>query len=138
MTESIRKLEYYAALVSDQPGKGAQLLETLADNGVNLYAFTGFPRGGAEAQLDFVPEDPDAFKRAAQQANIALSAPKAVFLIQGDDAKGAVARVAKRLADAHVNITAIDAVASGDGRYGAILWVSPEDVDQAASTLQAG
>jgi hypothetical protein len=36
-----------------------------------------------------------------------------------------------------VNITALDAVAAGEGRYGAILWVKPTDVRKAAKVLGA-
>jgi hypothetical protein len=42
-----------------------------------------------------------------------------------------------KLADAGVNITALDAVAAGEGRYGAILWVKPAEVRKAAKALGA-
>jgi hypothetical protein len=42
-----------------------------------------------------------------------------------------------KLADAGINITAIDAVAAGGGRYGAILWVKPAEVRKAAKALGA-
>ena len=41
------------------------------------------------------------------------------------------------LADVGINVTAIDAVGAGAGRYGAILWVKPRDVNKAAKTLGA-
>ena len=137
MTESVRRLDYFAVNVAHQPGEGARLLEALADLGVNFHAFTGFPGDGDHAQLDFVPEDSEAFLEAARQADLEPRGPTSVFLIQGEDRKGAVARVVKRLADQRINITAIDAVASGEGRYGAILWVKPEDVERAAKALKA-
>jgi hypothetical protein len=42
-----------------------------------------------------------------------------------------------KLADAKINVTAIDAVSAGGGRYGAILWVKPKDVVKAAQALGA-
>jgi hypothetical protein len=43
----------------------------------------------------------------------------------------------RALAEGGVNVTAVDAVAAGAGRYGAILWVKPEDVKKAARLLRA-
>jgi predicted amino acid-binding ACT domain protein len=58
-------------------------------------------------------------------------------LVQGGDRKGAVAILLKKLADNKINVTAVDAVSAGAGRYAAILWVKPEDVNKAAKALGA-
>ena len=42
-----------------------------------------------------------------------------------------------RLADARINVTAVDAVTAGAGRYGVILWVKPRDYARAARALRA-
>lgn len=135
MADEIRKVDYYKAQVADKAGEGARVLAILADAGVNLLAFTGFPRG-RKAQVDFVPEDAAAFKAAARKARLAVTR-KTAFLVQGDDRPGAVADLASRLAAAGVNITAMDAVAAGGGRFGAILWVRAADVKKAAKALGA-
>ena len=137
MAETIRKMDYFAVSVANRRGEGARVLEALAAEGVNLVAFTGFPSGSGKAQLDFVPQDRAAFERAAQRIKLKLKQPKTVFVIQGDDRAGAMASVTKRLADAKISITAIDAVAGGDGRFSALLWVKPKDVDKAARALGA-
>lgn len=137
MAESIRRMDYFAVNVANKRGEGARLLQTLADEGVNLIAFTGFPGGDGKAQLDFVPENGAAFRAAAERMKLRPRAPKTVFIIQGDDRPGAIAGLLKRLADAKINVTAVDAVAAGGGRYSAMLWVKPKDVDQAAATLGA-
>ena len=54
--ETIRKVDYFAVDVANKPGEGARLLGALRDAGVNLLAFTGFPKG-RRAQIDFLPED---------------------------------------------------------------------------------
>jgi hypothetical protein len=135
MAEVIRKVDYYKTEVPDKAGAGAGVLAALSGDGVNLLFFTGFPRG-RKAQLDFVPKDPAAFRKAARKAGIAFT-KKTAFLVQGQDRKGAVARIASTLADAGVNITALDAVAAGAGRYGAIVWVKAADVRKAAKALGA-
>lgn len=137
MAESIRKADYFAVNVPNKRGEAARLLAAFAGAGVNLLAFTGFPGGSGKAQLDFVPESSDAFRAAAERAKLKLKAPKTVFLIQGDDRQGAIASILQRLADAKLNVTAIDAASAGNGRFGAILWVKPKDVDKAAQVLGA-
>lgn len=132
--ETIRKVDYFVTEVANKPGEAARVLDSV--RGVNLLAFTGFP-SGRRAQVDFIPEDAAAFKDAAKRAKLKVKAKKGGFLVQGDDQPGAVARVMRRLADAKVNVTAIDAVTAGNGRFGAILWVKSKDVKKAAKVLQA-
>src|SRR6266581_3547705 len=38
---------------------------------------------------------------------------------------------------AKINVTGCDAVAGGEGRYGALLWVKPQEVQKAAKVLGA-
>ena len=134
MGDSISLVDYFYVESPDQPGEAARLLEHLRKTGVNLLAFSGFPRGN-KSPLDFVPADSAAFRAAAKAAKWKLNGPKKGFLIQGDDRVGAVAEMLRKLADAKVNITATDAVCAGAGRYGVILWVKPRDVKRAARAL---
>ena len=136
MAETVRKVDYFKATVSNRTGEGAKALEALKKAGVNLLAFSGFPRGG-KAQLDFVARNGASFRRAAKKSGIVVSEKKSCFLIQGKDRAGAVAALAGKLAAAGVGIVALDAVAAGGGRYGAILWVAPKDVAKAAKALGA-
>lgn len=137
MTAIIKLVEYYYTLVPDRPGAGATVLSALKAEGVNLLAYTGFPTGTRRAQLDFVPNDKRAFLAAAQKAAIKLVGPKVAFLVQGDDRIGAVAEILAKLAEARINVIAMDAVAAGRGRFGAILWVKPRMVKRAAQVLGA-
>jgi hypothetical protein len=136
MADIVRKVAYFAMDVPNKPGEGARMLGALADAGVNLLAFSGFP-SGRKAQLDFVPEDAAVFKKAVNAAKLKTRPQKFGFLVQGDDRKGAVADLLKTLAEKKINVTAIDAVSAGTGRYAAILWVEPKDVNKAAKTLGA-
>jgi len=135
MADSIRKVDYYKAQVQNKAGEGARILSALRSDGINLLFFTGFPRGRT-SQLDFVPENGPAFLKAAKKAGLAVT-KKTAFLVQGEDRTGVIAGIVSKLADAGVNITALDAVAAGGGRYGAILWVKPAAVRKAAKALGA-
>ncbi len=138
MAEEIRKLEYYYVSVPDKPGEAARILGALRDGGVNLLAFSGFPEGARKSQLDFVPEDPKLFAQVARRAGLKLSRKKTGFLVQGDDQPGAVAAVFGKLAAANVNVTSMQAISAGSGRFAGILWVKSEDLRKASKALGAG
>lgn len=113
------------------------MLGALRDAGVNLLAFSGFPRS-RRAQLDFVPDDPPAFLQAAKWAKWKVQKSKICFVVNGDDRTGAVADLMAKLAESKINVTAIDAMCAGQGRYGALFWVKPRDVKKAAKVLGVG
>ena len=134
MAETIRQVDYYYVETPNKPGEAARALAAVKEAGVNLLAFSGFPRG-RRSQLDFIPEDPAAFVKAARKAGLKLSARKTGFLIQGEDRVGAIGDVLGKLAAARINVTAVDAVCAGEQRYVAILWVKPPDRKRAAKAL---
>jgi len=136
MASSIRKVDYFYTMVPNRAGQAAKILAGLAAAGVDLVAFSGFPAGKG-SQLDLVPADSVKLRRAAKKMGVALSKRKTGFLVQGDDRVGALTRIATALAVAKINITAIDAVTAGKGRFGAILWVKPTAVAKAAKLLRA-
>lgn len=136
MAETIQRVQYFYLEVPDKPGEGSRILRSLEDERVNLLAFSGFPKG-RRAQIDLIPADAAALKVAAKKAKLKLVGPKTAFLIQGDDRIGAMADIVVKLAEAKINVTAVDAVSAGIGRYGAILWVKPRDVNKATNVLGA-
>lgn len=136
MSDSLRKVDYFYVMVANTAGQGAKVMSGLAAEGVNLLAFSGFP-SGRRGQLDLIPENSAQLKRAAKKLGLALSVRKTGFLYQGDDRVGAMSTVLQKLSDAKINLTAMDAVSSGDGRFGAIFWVKPQAVAKAARVLGA-
>ena len=136
MADTARRVPYYYTTATDTPGEGARLLGALRDAGANLLAFHAFPLGGGETQLDFVPADERAFREATGKAGVSISERKTLFLVEGDDRPGAVAELLKKVGEAGANVTAMDAVISG-GRFGALIWVKPADLDKAAKALGA-
>ena len=136
MADTVQRVEYFYVQVPNKPGEGARYLAALSEAGINLLAFSGFPEGRG-SQLDFVPTDPTAFRGFAKRSKWKVTGPKRAFLIGGDDRVGVVAEMHAKLAAAGINVTAIDAVCAGAGRYGAILWVAARDYNKAASLLGA-
>ena len=135
MADAVRRVDYYYATLPNRAGQGARILDMFRKEGVNLLAVHAFPDGN-KAQIDFFPEDSRAFLRAAKKADLKVSPRRTAFLVRGKDRIGAVARVLGKLGDAGINVTALDAVATGD-RYGALVWVRRDKVNRAARVLGA-
>lgn len=137
MPDRVRKVSYCYPIVPNRPGQGARILGALAEAGVNLLAYSGFPVGGGRSQLDLVVDNLGPLRRVARREGWRLSPVKKGFLIQGADRVGAVHAHLRKLAEAGINVTAADAVSAGQGRYGMILWVKPRDYGRAARALGA-
>ncbi|HEX9742809.1 MAG TPA: hypothetical protein VGA17_08475 [Nitrospiraceae bacterium] len=136
MAESIRIAQYFKVTVPDKAGEAVKMLDAIKGAGVNLLAFSGFPRG-KRAQMDFVPEDPVRFKEVAKYNKWKVQGPKSCFVVQGDDRVGAMADVLQRLVDARINVTAADAICAGMGRFAVLIFVKPGSVKKAAAALGA-
>lgn len=136
MAQTLRKVDYFYVETPNTAGQGSQIMAALRDAGINLLAFSGFP-SGRKVQLDFVPVDPAQFKAAAKKMKLKLSLKKTGFLVQGDDKVGALTDILSKLAEAKINVTALDAVTAGEGRFGAIFWVKPKDVAKTAKLIGA-
>ncbi len=132
----IRKVDYFAMQVPNHAGEAHRMLAQLRKAGVNLLAFTGFPSARG-SQMDFVPANSKAFTKAAKVAGWKVGKAKTGFLIQGKDRAGALDATLGKLAQAKINVTAVDGVAAGGGRFGAILWVKSKDLAKASKALKA-
>lgn len=131
----IERVEYYYTVVPNRVGAGAKVFNELKAQNVSLIAFNGFPLSAQRSQLDLVPSSGVALVAAAQKAGINLVGPKVAFLISEWEHIGAVADILSNLEQAGVNVTAMQAIETGDWRYGAIIWVKPHDIDKAAKAL---
>ena len=136
MADTIRRAQYFKMKAANKSGQAARALALLRKGGVNLLAFSGFPRGG-QAQMDFVVSSAASFKAAARKAKLKVQGPKVCFLIAGSDRPGTGAKLTGKLASAKINVTALQAVSAGGGRYAAILFVKPGDVKRTAKALGA-
>jgi hypothetical protein len=136
MADVVRKVEYFSIQVPNAPAKAFGVLSTLVSAKVDLLACVGVPHG-RRAKIDVVPADPAKFKRVVQKAKLAFTSEKSGFLIQGTERSGALTDHLKKLGDGGINVTGIDALSAGEGRWGAIIWVEDQSVRSAARVLQA-
>jgi len=135
MSYDIRRVEYFNTTVRDEPGEAYQLLNRLAEAGINLLAFTAIPTGSSNTQLTLFPEDSGRLAREAEQARIELDGPHAALLVQGDDELGALVGIHANLAEAGVNVYASTGVSDGRGSFGYVVYVRPEEFPKAAQAL---
>lgn len=137
MSYEAKKMNYCYVTMPNKTGAGDSVLSAIKAAGVNLLAFSGFPAGRGSCQLDLVADKLNVIQKIAKKSGWKLSKPKKGFLIQGSDEIGACDEPLSKLAAAKISVTAADAVASGNGRYGMVLWVKPKDYNRAAKVLGA-
>jgi hypothetical protein len=136
MAHTVRKVEYFYCTVQDQPGESYKLLALLADEGINLLAFTAVPSGLLNTQFTLFPEDSDKLKAEAKKASLVIHGPVPALLIQGDDELGVLTEVHKKLYDFGVNVVASTAVTDGKGGFGYVIYVRTEQFDAAVTALE--
>ena len=135
MADAVRKVEYFSIHVPNKPAKAFGVLSALVSSGIDLLACVGVPEG-KQARIDVVPDDTRKFRAAVRKAGLEFTPEKSGFLIQGRDRPGALAQHLEKLGD--VNVTGIDSLSAGEGRWGAIIWVDSEAVRKASRLLGAG
>jgi len=135
MADSIARVELYSVVIPNKAGEGARVLGALCEGGADLAACWGYPIKGKDARLDIVPKDPAALKKAARKAKLALGGKQVAFHVSGEDRPGALGTILAKLAEAGINIHAVQAVTGAVGSYGAVISVKPEDIRKAAKAL---
>ena len=134
-TNSIRRVDYYHATVKDEPGVAYQILNQLAEMGLNLQALTVIPVGLHTTQMTLFPEDGQSFAGLAKQIGLTIQGPFQAILVQGNDKIGALSEIHKVLFLANVNVYASSGVSDGKGSFGYVVYVRPEAFGRAAEAL---
>ena len=135
MAVKIRPVEYFYCVVKDRPGEAFHLLTHLAEEAVNLLAFNIIPLGPDTTQLTLFPENVEGLARVAERTGLVISGPQHAIMIQGDDELGALVPIHRKLYDAGINVYASNGVNDGCRCYGYVLYVRPDQFDQAVNVL---
>lgn len=135
MATRIKRIEYFYCNVQDQPGESYKLLSLLAEEGVNLLAFTAVPSGLLTTQFTLFPEDPQKLKIEAKKAGLNLNGPIPALLVQGDDQIGVLTDLHKKLYDAGINVAASNAVTDGKGGFGYVIYIRTDEFNAAVDAL---
>ncbi len=135
MAHQIRRIEYFYTTVQDRPGEALRFLSTLGDLGIDMLAFTAIPVGLMQTQLSIFPEDGARLEDEGRKAGFQLDGPHHALLVQGEDVPGAIVGIHEKLYRAGINVYASTGVTGGEGSYGYIIYVRPEDFDAACEAV---
>jgi len=137
MAKEIRPVDYHSMMVFGGAAEAAGILGDLTESGVGLLAFSVLTHNDRVSQLDLIPDDIDSLEKAVARLGLHPGERKTGFLIRGLDRPLAMAQVLRRLDEAHIAVTAVQAVSAGAGRFGALVRVKPDNFDEAATVLGA-
>ena len=138
MAIRIQKLTLWRTVVPHRPGALAELLDPLAAAGADLQVVMGYRLHGPEGRA-VVEVSPINSRRPALAAEKSGLTPGGAPTLQvlGDNRPGLANRIARALADSHVNIAFLVAQVVGK-RYSAIFGFESEaDLDKAADRIRA-
>jgi hypothetical protein len=93
-----------SVVLDDRPGELARLGEATGGAGVNIEGVCCLATGGGTATVHMLVEDVAATRGALQNAGLEVSDERDVIVVDVEDRPGTMAQVARKLADAGVNI----------------------------------
>ena len=89
--------------VENEPGALANVAAAVSDAGVNLAAAT-CTRPGDTADLHILVKYPEAAKHALQISGLTVTSEREVVVVEADDRPGALADLARKVAETGVNL----------------------------------
>jgi hypothetical protein len=115
-------------IIDDLPGTLAQVGEALGNAGINIDGYCSFPSGG-KSYLHVLVEDVVGARSAFQGIGLEIAQEREVLTVDMEDRPGTLGEVARRVADAGVNI---DMVYMGTNSR---LVVAAYDLEKARSAV---
>jgi hypothetical protein len=132
MAQTVKRVTALRVSGQDRVGLLSEVVGDARDAGLDFRSVAAVAVEG-EGTMIAVPKDLAAARQAAAGAPYPIT-EQDVFWVEGDDEPGALAPVAGKLAGAGINIQAVHASAV-EGKFAAVFYVAPEDVDKAAEAL---
>ena len=123
--------------LEDRPGALAALAEALGEAGVNLDSLSGGGTGGGTAggggSARIIVTDAARARKAIEAAGLTVTTQREVLIVELDDKPGELAKLARKLADAHINLDAAYLLGQGHGKKEIVLGVP--DVEKARAIV---
>lgn len=130
----VTRSTYYAILTYDRPGELARFAKKMSEENIHLDGVWGFGIGHGNAEIMAIPRDPDAFKKAIQNAGWAVR-EGSCFHLTGEDRAGALAETLDRISQEGINLHAVDGMGF-EGRYSAYVWCDDSEVENLRKILK--
>lgn len=102
-------------LLDDKPGTVAAVAEALGKAGVNIDALAGMPTGGGKGDIRVVVTDAEKAKSALEAAGHKVDRSREVLVVDLADKPGELARTARALANAGINLDSIYLIGQSGG-----------------------
>lgn len=110
--------------LEDKPGTLAKLTEALGAAGVNIETF--FVAPGPKGNCRILVDDAAAARKAIEGAGMKVDSERDAVAVELDDQAGALGRVARKLANAHVNIDSAYVAGGGNGKKKKVVIITPD------------
>jgi hypothetical protein len=109
--------------LADQPGSLATLAEALGRAGVNMDSLSGSGATGTKGSARIIVTDAAKARKAIEAAGLSVTTEREVLIVELDDKPGELAKLARKLADAHINLDAAYVLGQGHGKKEIVLGV---------------
>lgn len=119
--------------LEDRPGALAAVSLKLQDAGVDLLGLWGYGGANGSGKLYCVPKDAKKFRAFAEAEKLKVEEGVTIY-ISGADQGGALVESLELIAQAGINVHAIQAV-TVQGEFGCFIWADAEDWDTIAQML---
>ena len=119
--------------LEDRPGALAALSGKLQEAGINLLGLWGYGGHNDSGKLYCVPKDAKEFRAFAEAEKLKFEEGVTIY-ISGADEGGALVESLELIAQAGVNVHAIQAV-TVKGEFGCFIWADAEDWDTISQML---
>jgi hypothetical protein len=115
-------------ILADRPGTLADVGEALGKSGINIDGMCGFPCEG-KGVLHILVEDAAVARNALEQTGHEVRGEREVLVVEIEDRPGAFGEMARRFADAEVNLDLVYLATNSR------LVVGASDLDKARAAL---
>ena len=130
-----KRVTFISTRLEDTPGALLKILQDLKAKNIGLVGLWGTGAVDGKAKLIAVPKDANKLRTIWQGTGTIVEEGTA-FLLSGADKTGALVKNLETLATSGINIKMIAAVAGGE-KFASLLWVAPEQLEDAAKALGA-
>ncbi len=138
MDTLVEQVDVWAATIPDRPGGLAEALSAVRDAGANLQFVIArrTPEEPGKGVVFITPLQGDRELRAADQAGFGVARSLHCVRVMGPDKPGVGADMARKLAEAGINLRGLSAAAIGPQFVAYIALDSQADADKARQILQ--
>jgi len=131
MANRISQVTAVTLRIEDRVGALADMLDLLRESGMSMVAIASQRRTGTALMV--IPTDLEAIRKLARDQGILLS-QRQVFLVEGDDGVGVLCDVARKIADAGINIEDVAALSTAE-KYAAVFTFADADMEAVGEAL---